>query len=982
MSRFRTDLINKLAHTLLLWLVIYCLALPQSYRLRNYSVDDGLPSAEVYDILQDSEGYMWFATGFGVCRYDGYDFKTYTTQDGLLDNSIVSLYNDPMDRVWLNSYTGYLCYFEAGQFHPIPLADSIAQLLSNHMTDYLMVEASGKTWMSCHPFKTIYTQQDSSIQLADDEFPPTPYHSIIIKPLEEGVIFKYQNASQIRPAAAHVLDSTHLALSIPFTIKAPTRIHIKRLNQNTFIGAFNSYFFVIKNKQLKCWRYFKNRIFPYPDSKGNIWICEENNGLFYYPNGDTEAPPIYIIKNISPSKIFEDREHNFWISTLGDGVFLLPSNQFNCYAVNDPPQKAAKVLNLSIADEELVLSTNEFNLYRCNREHPNNEDFKLILHNDKKRYITDIYWKKPYLYLTGTEHFRYRKNGSPHPKPYPVRSICYDLESRPKDNSLFLACRNGFYQINGDTIKHSKQYGYTKHTRCLMSHSDSVLWIGSIHGLYQLKNGQVQSLQHLHPAMAERITAIDKCKNSTWIGTRGAGAVVIKNDHIIHLSTSSNSQMPANMINSIYCQNDSTVWMGTNKGLIKISIHDPYQLKHSLTHYTIWDGLPSNEINSICSWKNKLWLATNNGLVSFRPNQLQKSSIQPLIKFTGIEINHKPHQLEDTIALAYNQNNLVINYKGISFKDPGNITYHYIMKGVDNEMIETKSTTARYTDLAPGHYSFYLKARNANGIWTNHPISFTIAIGKHFTQTLWFRILILSCIILLILGIFLLILSTQRHKAETNKLLITAKQKLFRSQMSPHFIFNSLIAIQSFMYKNNTQEAAHYLSRFAKLIRLILVNSREDEVSLAREINTLEHYLSLQKLRFNNRFDYQIIVDDKIDRDLISIPPMLAQPFIENCVEHGFQELNEPGIISIHFTIQQQNIKIEICDNGIGIERGMELSKQKQDTHSSLAMTITEERLNLLNRRSKNKIHLSISEIKNENKIKHGTRVIFIIPFE
>jgi len=230
--------------------------------------------------------------------------------------------------------------------------------------------------------------------------------------------------------------------------------------------------------------------------------------------------------------------------------------------------------------------------------------------------------------------------------------------------------------------------------------------------------------------------------------------------------------------------------------------------------------------------------------------------------------------------------------------------------------------------------------------------------------------------------IIIALLLIQRNRLRTKHKSTELEQKLFRTQMNPHFIFNALNAIQSFIYKNEPGEAGKYLSNFARLIRLVLTNSREDFITLDNEIRTLEYYLQLQRLRFNNKFDYTFQVDPAIHRDLIMIPPMLAQPFIENSIEHGIQHLSVQGHIRVSYSLNKGRIAFEIEDNGVGINHARIITSPDFQKHESLAMTITEERLKLLNKSKQEKIFLEIKEVTSENEYTKGTLVSFSIPYQ
>jgi tetratricopeptide (TPR) repeat protein len=234
----------------------------------------------------------------------------------------------------------------------------------------------------------------------------------------------------------------------------------------------------------------------------------------------------------------------------------------------------------------------------------------------------------------------------------------------------------------------------------------------------------------------------------------------------------------------------------------------------------------------------------------------------------------------------------------------------------------------------------------------------------------------LGILLLVIISIAWLVLRQNKLKSEQTALQL--EQKLLRSQMNPHFIFNALATIESFIYENQPKEAGRYLSDFARLMRLILDNSTTEYISLEKEIKTLEYYLSLQKLRLENNLIYTIEVADLLDTSDVLIPPMLTQPFIENAIEHGFRGSKQTGEITISFKELNNQLVVEVKDNGIGINKAKENEKEKQ--HKSMALQITKERLAVLNRSKKQKLTFSISDVSDENKQSTGTKVIFSIP--
>jgi tetratricopeptide (TPR) repeat protein len=203
-------------------------------------------------------------------------------------------------------------------------------------------------------------------------------------------------------------------------------------------------------------------------------------------------------------------------------------------------------------------------------------------------------------------------------------------------------------------------------------------------------------------------------------------------------------------------------------------------------------------------------------------------------------------------------------------------------------------------------------------------------------------------------------------------------QTLLRSQMNPHFIFNAMTVIQSYIYDNDPSKSSKFLVNFSRLMRLILENSSKEFISLETEIEILQKYLTTQKLRFEDRFDFDISVHPDLAIGETLIPPMITQPFIENSIEHGQLHTIDGGFIRIVFSISNNMLHIEISDNGIGRKKASQNKKSKE--HHSMAMNITEERISILNKKYLTNGKIEISDF-DENK-ETGTVINIEIPLK
>jgi len=233
-------------------------------------------------------------------------------------------------------------------------------------------------------------------------------------------------------------------------------------------------------------------------------------------------------------------------------------------------------------------------------------------------------------------------------------------------------------------------------------------------------------------------------------------------------------------------------------------------------------------------------------------------------------------------------------------------------------------------------------------------------------------------IIIILISTIIIVLFYLRHLRinQTNKEVEMA-QTLLRTQMNPHFIFNAMSVIQSSLYENNPAKSSKFLVSFSRLIRLILENSPKEFITLETEIEILEKYLKTQKFRFENRFDYQINVPKALVFKKILIPPMITQPFVENAIEHGQLNTIENGQIIINILEKEEMLYVEISDNGVGIAETTK-KKSPMSEHKSMAMGITNQRVNILNKKHKSKARIAISKLTED---KHsGTRVEIYLP--
>ena len=257
-------------------------------------------------------------------------------------------------------------------------------------------------------------------------------------------------------------------------------------------------------------------------------------------------------------------------------------------------------------------------------------------------------------------------------------------------------------------------------------------------------------------------------------------------------------------------------------------------------------------------------------------------------------------------------------------------------------------------------------------------------------ETLLRNILMAGLLISLLLGFVIIrniILKRKNEKLQSERKLVELKHQAaelemqaLRAQMNPHFIFNSLNSINRFILQNNKTQAAEYLTKFSKLVRLILQNSQATLISLESELEALNLYLELEALRFDQHFKFKIKIQDNLDPSMLKVPPLIIQPYAENAIWHGLMHKEEKGQLDIKVSGENDHLYFKITDNGIGRKQAAELASKSATRHKSMGSKITANRIAILNRLNGKESPVTINDLVNPDGSAAGTEVIIKIP--
>ena len=539
----------------------------------------------------------------------------------------------------------------------------------------------------------------------------------------------------------------------------------------------------------------------------------------------------------------------------------------------------------------------------------------------------------------------------------------------------------------GRSLKNKFQLAYdSRLVTCLEWDKNENLWMGTLvsglHLYLPQKDTSIcffSDVNHKTGIEEKKINCLGKDPDGNiWIGANALYFASADQQRVEKIELNKD-YLPLEIF-GLMAETNKSIWLMTDRGLLLYN-----KTNHSITDYSSAVLLNFAEDNA-CGIKlsdRKLMFGAKNGLAILDLETIELNNQTPEVFLSSLTVFDKikiPNvETATNISLNHKENFFTIQVASNEWGKNKKFRYFYKLEGFNKNWIPLPTESkANFTNVPAGTYSFRIKIEDKQGNKYPNVSACDIEITPPFWMTWWFVLLI---ILTISLGLYTAIrtrINTVRMALQNSEL----DQKLLRLQMNPHFIFNSLFAIQSYIYSNQTHLAGDYLSDFAHLIRLILDNSRNESIPLQTEIETIELYLKLQKLRLNEKFNYSIEVDTELMEGDYAIPPMLAQPFLENAVEHGMRNLKRKGEIIVKYKLQNNMIRFSVTDNGIGLSGSKKQKENSEHKHESLAIDICKNRLELLRKQKGGNIIFLLEEIKSVGGIVEGTRVAFNIPID
>lgn len=867
--------------------------------------------------FEDSRNRLWIGTGRGLILIDNGKRIMLRADEGLTNDMITGISEDKTGKIWLASYRGVYVYDGKGFSN----FDTENGLASNFLNDVFCHE-NGSVWLaSQNKGISVLNPSDSTINILNAE-------SGLCNNNVQGILQDSWGNIWISTSGGGICkyfgqEFRHLNIS-----DRPADNLVYSLCQDTS-GIF---WFAAADDGIVRWdstgftRFDQTNGFVNTktkamlrDNRGRMWFGTDDAGLAYF-NGETFQFLKYRNRVLGryTKDIAEDEFGNIWVASSSEGVYKI-----------SPRDSTIEV-------QEIVQDT--------------------LLFGDSLVYTTDTLYRYEPLMT-----YQVEKIGILNKR---INALHFDRKGR-----LWLATRReglACYDENG-LRSYDRNFGLPSN---------------------EVRSITEDELGHL------------------WIGTAGFGIarMNIYTDSFNLKVFNENDGLSSGNVYLMEFDDAGALWVGCGRGVDRIEL-DEFQNFKSIKSYGSSDGFLGIETCQNAVLKDAdghLWFGTIDGVSQFLPNNNTLNTVPPKLQITGVALSNIPFErteyaawidrdkrFKEGLILPYHKNRLSFDFRAINLSNPQKVTYEYMLLGED-EGWSARGTqnSITYSSLAPGGYTFKVRSYNEDSYFNDPPIEMSFIILSPIWQRWWFITSLALALGILIWLIFKTRLNQVKRKAkaaqdklELKNNLLQLEQKALQLQMNPHFIFNALNTVQSLFMSNEQVSGRQLISKFAKLMRSILENSRTPEISLQKEIDLLDNYLAIEQFSRPGKFDYEIEVAPDLDVEEINIPPMMIQPFVENAIIHGVNQLGKKGLIKLNFYKENKSILCKISDNGIGRAAAAKRKAQNARKHKSVALEVIKERLDFLNKENSGK-SLIINDLKNIDGDSAGTEVLIRLPME
>lgn len=1009
-------------------------------KAKNLTTQDGLSDNRITCIYKDKKGFVWIGTRNGLNRYDGHRIVTFRpTAGNSISNEIINdIAEDSRGDIWVATMNGLNRYDPIANHWEVflPLTKVSDDDIPSNLVWDIHIDKKDRVWIASDvrqfsyydigTKKFIYFDWPGFVKNNPQHFSNGSYNSI--------KRFTWKNENEVWLATNKALVLLDIARKSFSYLGGNYRSEIYDLRYD---AGHRKVYWTIEGGKLLSWdeskaefREARPQPEPYPStnfrlpSGDEIWMAAEN-GLVQIEASQNQTFLSRHIPQLSgslqPGSVSAVLQHADGIGWVGT------SNGISMYDVSGA--KSYFLPLLPVSDKESINSMGGV-YYDPQRDIyfvcAANASAVFLVHKKTgaiQRLATDAAGA-PFFHcntikadnenniwlLTDNNVYRFDDSRNAFirfPMPNNNGQVLFrDMVQDADGNYWFGSFHNGLYYYQSKEKRFVKPQGdgfdhISTATALYADHRRRKVWIGTFSlGFYCYDLAQKKLTAYLETDQYPEYSALNLVQDitqdgagSVWAATHSGGLFRFtdtgKGKHAVrhyHMK----SGLPDNSFLALTSNDDSLIWALSGKGLSTVTTSGrvPSQFNSS-QHFSFSSYL------SDVRWPHKIFynkaneellVGVGGGLLIYPTRLTAKAGSIPLV-ITGISVNERQlaateKSKTDKVVLPFNENSLAFDFAMLYYGAREAVKLEYRLNGWDDHWLDANGNfSAVYQNLSPGNYRFELRAKRQSGTVVGDIQSLSLQIKPPFWQRWWAVTVGALLLAFLIYSLVKRRINAIKRKAALQQQLAELEGKALRAQMNPHFIFNSLNAIQELIVTQNVDAAYDYLSKFSKLLRLVLNNSEKSAILLSDELHMLQLYLELESLRFRKAFHYTIHVSSALDPESLAVPPLLLQPFIENALWHGLMLKEGEKKLQISIDRKDELIVCVIEDNGIGRQRAAEIKAQKigASHFESKGLKLSQQRIELLKAEGANGF-VKIEDLY-ESDHASGTRVSVHLPF-
>jgi ligand-binding sensor domain-containing protein len=918
---YKHNRINPIAHTLLLALLCLTglLTRAQQPRFEHFSIPQGLPATETYQLLQDQQGYIWIFTEYGIVKYNGARFIRVCTNLEFPECTIYALHHTTDGRILISNAqsriyelrndSAILVKASEKLFDSIPSGIYISKLCA--LPDHRSFQLTLSNSLS---FRLLPDGQlkPVSVAAADSAF-------TCVEEVVPGQFMITHNANDAKAIRIKRLGRSAVTITAPGLLIKDTQLKLKYINGVLYILTTRELLRINAANQLTVFNTLDKLLQCNARADGHIWLGTVAEGVFEL---DSNLHILnHYLEELSVSDILPDNQQGIWFSTLERGVFHSKNMQGAYFS--HVPELNTSINTIKIMDGTLFASNTKGALWTIR-----NRQLKRLAATPWPSIPTD-FANYPHGYLMATKSGIFLADKTLRSlQPLTVVKDFSPYHSE-KFKHRFPASRNpfalsyGLLPLRGDTfLSISAPYCYVwvnrqiigsillqYKPRCI-NRRDTTVFIGSKEGVFTLQPDGLTQPTWLLPLRNKIVNRlVTDSLGNIWVATKGSGLYLI--DRYNHISQVPG--IPTPFVNDISFYPPNQVLLSTNTGLYVNQL--PVQRNRP------WQQLFFDEAVQALPFEGQLYIATKDGLV-VRDNATPGQAISIPIYLNSVTAHGEKIPV-DSLQLSHTQNDLYFNFDFLSYTFPIN-SFNYQLEGPLTTSGTAEGTQLHLQNLPPGAYTLRISLEPGFATYRSQPLVIGFYIRAAFWQTRLFLVLAVLGAAALILGSVQLYLNrvrkSEQRKAGMMRLLAEYKLTALRAQINPHFISNSLAAIQQLILNDEVDRAGQYIARFNLFIRYVLKYSDQALAPLEDELRIADLNIDLEQLRFSHHFVFEKQVQPGLNLRETRVPPLITQPFIENAIWHGLLPLHnsrQPKLV-LRVTQTETELILSIIDNGVG----------------------------------------------------------------